>query len=119
MDYRLLRTRGPGLVARPGPVDVDLREILSHAPDERVRRCAAAGAADRAHGSLVVAAAGPVGSELVGQSFTRPGDFWGRPSAVHYDATRSNKGRSTGTRKNAARQPASGSARWWFYVSSL
>ncbi|MCY1059314.1 potassium-transporting ATPase subunit KdpC [Nannocystis sp. SCPEA4] len=41
---------------------------------------------DKAHGSLVVAAAGPVGSELVGQSFTRPGDFWSRPSAVHYDA---------------------------------
>ncbi|MCY0987988.1 potassium-transporting ATPase subunit KdpC [Nannocystis sp. ILAH1] len=41
---------------------------------------------DEAHGSLVVATAGPVGSELVGQNFTRPGDFWSRPSAVHYDA---------------------------------
>jgi K+-transporting ATPase ATPase C chain len=40
----------------------------------------------RAHGSLVIAASGPVGSELVGQSFSEPGDFWGRPSAVNYDA---------------------------------
>lgn len=39
-----------------------------------------------AHGSLVVADARPVGSALIGQSFTAPGDFWGRPSAVGYDA---------------------------------
>lgn len=43
MDYRLLRTRGPGLMGRPGPVVVDLSEILSHAPGERGRRCTAAG----------------------------------------------------------------------------
>ena len=43
MDYRLLRTHGPGLMGRPGPVVVDLSEILSHAPGERGRRCAAAG----------------------------------------------------------------------------
>lgn len=40
----------------------------------------------RAHGSLVIASSGPIGSELVGQSFTDPGDFWSRPSAVNYDA---------------------------------
>jgi K+-transporting ATPase ATPase C chain len=28
-----------------------------------------------------------VGSSLVGQSFSRPGYFWGRPSAVGYDAS--------------------------------
>ncbi|WP_096331933.1 Eco57I restriction-modification methylase domain-containing protein [Nannocystis exedens] len=41
IDYRLLRTRGPGLVARPGVVD--LAELLSHAPAERARRFTAAG----------------------------------------------------------------------------
>ncbi|WP_434426257.1 Eco57I restriction-modification methylase domain-containing protein [Nannocystis pusilla] len=45
MDYRLLRTRGPGLMGRPGAAVVDLSEILSHAPGERGRRCAAAGLA--------------------------------------------------------------------------
>ncbi|WP_422884717.1 Eco57I restriction-modification methylase domain-containing protein [Nannocystis pusilla] len=43
MDYRLTRTRGPGLMARPGRVVVDLSEILAHAPGVRGRRCAAAG----------------------------------------------------------------------------
>jgi len=41
---------------------------------------------NQAHGSLVVTSSGPIGSELVGQSFSEPGDFWGRPSAVNYDA---------------------------------
>ena len=45
---------------------------------------------ERAHGSLIVDADERVrGSELVGQPFTDPGDFWGRPSAVHYDAAAS------------------------------
>ncbi|WAS96358.1 potassium-transporting ATPase subunit KdpC [Nannocystis punicea] len=39
-----------------------------------------------AHGSLMRSRVGTVGSELVGQSFSAPGDFWGRPSAVNYDA---------------------------------
>ena len=39
-----------------------------------------------AHGSLVDAESGPVGSELVGQGFSERGDFWSRPSAVNYDA---------------------------------
>jgi K+-transporting ATPase ATPase C chain len=37
----------------------------------------------KANGSLVVDARGVVvGSELIGQSFTNPGRFWGRPSAT-------------------------------------
>lgn len=36
----------------------------------------------QAQGSLVVRDGGVVGSRLVGQSFTEPGWFWGRPSAT-------------------------------------
>lgn len=36
----------------------------------------------RAEGSLIVAGGRVVGSELVGQSFSEPGRFWGRPSAT-------------------------------------
>jgi K+-transporting ATPase ATPase C chain len=36
----------------------------------------------RAEGSLVHGAGRVVGSELIGQGFTAPGDFWGRPSAT-------------------------------------
>ena len=48
-----------------------------------------------ANGSLVAAADAPVGSALIGQSFTDadgnalPGYFQGRPSAVNYDAATS------------------------------
>jgi len=36
----------------------------------------------QADGSLVMRAGRPVGSALVGQAFSEPGNFWGRPSAT-------------------------------------
>jgi K+-transporting ATPase ATPase C chain len=38
--------------------------------------------ADQAAGSLVLRDGKPVGSSLIGQSFSEPGNFWGRPSAT-------------------------------------
>jgi K+-transporting ATPase ATPase C chain len=39
----------------------------------------------QANGSVVEAGGQVVGSSLIGQSFTRPGYFWGRPSATSPD----------------------------------
>jgi len=36
----------------------------------------------QAQGSLVMAAGQPVGSRIIGQSFSDPGNFWSRPSAT-------------------------------------
>ncbi|MDA8095659.1 MAG: potassium-transporting ATPase subunit KdpC [Betaproteobacteria bacterium] len=46
----------------------------------------------RANGSLLVRAGKPIGSRLIGQAFSDPRYFWGRPSATSpmpYDATNS------------------------------
>jgi potassium-transporting ATPase KdpC subunit len=44
---------------------------------------------DRAAGSLVFVEGKTVGSSLIGQKFTSPGHFYGRPSANDYDAANS------------------------------
>jgi len=49
--------------------------------------------ADAAAGSIILRAAAPVGSRLIGQNFARAEYFWGRPSATTpypYDGTASN-----------------------------
>lgn len=49
----------------------------------------------RANGSLIHEGGRPVGSELIGQPFSDPGHFWGRPSATSPHAY--NAGASSGS----------------------
>ncbi len=49
----------------------------------------------QANGSLLLANGQPQGSELIGQNFTRPEYFWGRPSAT--SPTPNNGGASSGS----------------------
>lgn len=57
----------------------------------------------RANGSLVVENGRAVGSELIGQAFTRPGYFWSRPSATSPTA---DNGMSSGGSNLANGNPA-------------
>lgn len=43
----------------------------------------------RSGGSIILSEGKPVGSHLIGQKFTDPKYFWGRPSASDYDALKS------------------------------
>ena len=56
-----------------------------------------------ANGSLVVVGGKAVGSSLIGQSFTSPNYFWGRPSAT---ATMPNNGLASGGANLGSNNPA-------------
>lgn len=60
-----------------------------------------------ANGSIVVVDGKPVGSMLIGQSFTAPKYFWGRPSAT---ATMSNNGLASAGSNLGSNNPALGDA---------
>ena len=63
--------------------------VLSLGYELVVTLVAQVAAPDKANGSLLYVDGKVVGSELIGQSFTSPGYFHGRPSAVDYDGTNS------------------------------
>src|SRR5258705_8090858 len=46
---------------------------------------------DKANGQLIESNGKIVASRIIGQAFSGPGYFHGRPSAVSYDATNSNR----------------------------
>src|SRR5476649_685145 len=57
----------------------------------------------QANGSLIVRDGKPIGSSLIGQSFTEPKYFWGRPSATSPQA---NNGMSSGGSNIGPTNPA-------------
>ena len=57
----------------------------------------------QANGSLIVKQGKPIGSELIGQSFTEPKYFWGRPSATSPQA---NNGTGSGGSNLGPTNPA-------------
>ncbi len=65
----------------------------------------------RADGSIVDVHGKPVGSSMIGQAWSGPGWFYGRPSAVSYDASTSsgtNLGPSSQDLANAIKETAKG-----------
>jgi len=59
---------------------------------------------EQASGSLIVVNGSVVGSELIGQNFTSPGYFHGRPSAVNYAGNGSGASNFGPTNKNLMEQ---------------
>lgn len=94
----ILRTFRPAL-----SVFALLTAITGVAYPALVTGVAQAAFANAANGSLVAVAGRPVGSTLIGQSFTAPRHFWGRPSAT---ATLANNGSASGGSNQGANNPA-------------
>ncbi len=63
---------------------------------------------EQASGSLIVVAGKVVGSELIGQNFSRPGYFHGRPSAVNYAGNGSGASNFGPTSKKLMEQASQG-----------
>src|SRR4249919_176849 len=57
----------------------------------------------KADGSLVTVGGKPIGSSMIGQSWTGPEWFYGRPSAIDYDASTSS-GSNLGPTNEALKQ---------------
>jgi potassium-transporting ATPase KdpC subunit len=72
----------------------------------------------QANGSLIVINRKTVGSELIGQSFTKPEYFHSRPSAVNYDASNSG-GTNWGPTNQKLINQVDSTARWIRAENSL
>lgn len=76
-------TAMPSSALRPAIVIFVLLSLLTGlAYPLLITGLAQAGFGDRASGSLIVSGGKTVGSALIGQNFTAPDYFWGRPSAT-------------------------------------